>query len=214
MKLLSEDPTILTVVLAAVGVFYLVVLRATQEGKYLVFAGTAFCLAAMVVAVERSWVTDNERIAQVVDDLRSAAARSDVAGVLAHLTPDVQYGRDNDLHSPEETRSMIESRLSHAVFDIVRVSRLRTNAGSQSRRGTAEFRVFAKGRLDSSIGTITIGTADSEWALSFREVEPHVWKVSQITPVSVPGGVMPGGQPGPRPPNRHGGPARGGRPGR
>lgn len=202
MTVLSENPLILTGGLAILGVFFLVALKATQQGKYLTLAGAAFGLALAVFVIERFWVTDNERIEQAVYDLRSAVARSDVDGVFEHLAPDVQFGRDNDVHSPEETRAMIRSRLSNSAFDIVRVSQLRTNAGAQSRRGTAEFRVFAKGRLDSPVGAITIGTADSEWSLSFQEVKPHVWKVNRITPVSIPGGIMPREQP--TMPNRYG----------
>jgi len=147
MTVLSENPLILTGGLAILGVFFLVALKATQQGKYLTFAGAAFGLALAVFVTERFWVTDNERIEQAVYDLRSAVARSDVDGVFEHLAPNVRFGRDNDVHSPEETRAMIRSRLSNSAFDIVRVSQLRTNAGAQSRRGTAEFRVFAKGRL-------------------------------------------------------------------
>jgi hypothetical protein len=44
--------------------------------------------------------------------------------------------------------------------------------------------------VDSSIGAATIGTASSEWSLGFREIEPHVWKVDRISPVSIPDGVL------------------------
>jgi hypothetical protein len=207
MTILSENPMILTGGLAILGVAFLVALKATQQGKYLAFAGTAFGLALAVFVIERFWVTDNERIEQVVYGLRSAVARSDVDGVFEHLASSVRFGRDNDVHSPEETRSMIRSRLTNAAFDFVQVGQLRTNAGKQSRRGTAEFRVFAKGRLNSPVGAITIGTTDSEWSLSFQEVEPHVWKVVRIIPVSVPGGLLT--REVPRLPNRDYGPSRG-----
>jgi hypothetical protein len=207
MTILSEDPTILGGGLAILGLVFLAALRATQQGKYLALAGTAFGLALVILATERLWVTDNERIEQVVYALRDAVANSDADGVLEHLAPKVQYDERKSLLSPEETRSMIRSRLSSAAFDFVRVSQLRTNVGRQSRRGTAEFRLVAKGRLDSSVGTITIGTAGSEWSLVFQEVEPHVWKVSRITPVSIPGGIVPRAQPSL--PNRDYGPSHG-----
>ncbi len=190
MTILSEDPTILAGGLVALGVCFLVALKATQQGKYLVYAGGTFGLALVFLAIEWFWVTDNERIEQVVYALRSAVARTDVDGVLEHLAPNVQYQQGGSLISPELTRSVIQNSLANASFDLVRVSQLRTNVGKQSRRGTAEFRVFAKGRVESSVGALNIGTADSEWSLSFQEVEPHVWKVSRITPVSVPNGVL------------------------
>jgi hypothetical protein len=207
MTVLSENPIILTGGLAILGVAFLVALKATQQGKHLAFAGAALGLALAVFVIERLWVTDNERIEQAVYELRDAVARSDVDEVLEHLAPSVRFGRDNDVHSPDETRSMIRSRLSNAAFDFVRVSQLRTNVGRQSRRGTAEFRLLAKGRLNSPVGAITIGTADSEWSLSFQEVEPHVWKVVRIIPVSVPGGLLTREEP--RLPSRDYSPTRG-----
>ncbi len=70
---------------------FVVALNVTQQGKYLIRAGIAFGLALMVVAIEWFWVTDNERIEQVVYDLRRAVQSSDVEGVLAHMAPNVQY---------------------------------------------------------------------------------------------------------------------------
>jgi hypothetical protein len=135
-------------------------------------------------------VTDAERIERVVYELRDAVARSDVDAVLTHLAPNVEFDRRRILYSPDETRDLIRRTLSQTVFDFVQVSGLRTNVGVQSRRGTAEFRVSAKGQVDSSIGAATIGTARSEWSLGFREIEPHVWKVDRISPVSIPDGVL------------------------
>ena len=41
--------------------------------------------------------------------------------------------------------------------------------GEQSRRGTAEFRVFAKGSLNMSVAPMDIGTFNSVWSLGFQE---------------------------------------------
>ena len=49
---------------------------------------------------------------------------------------------------------MIKANLSHAEFEFVRISDLQTSVGKQSRRGQAEFRVFTRGRLNSSPGMI------------------------------------------------------------
>ena len=64
---------------------FAVALGSTQQGKYLIRAMIAAGLAAAVVAVEWAWVTDNERIEQVVYDLRDAVVNSDVDGdAVAH----------------------------------------------------------------------------------------------------------------------------------
>ena len=48
----------------------------------------------------------------------------------------------------EATRALIQANLSNTRFEFIRISNLQTSAGEQSRRGTAEFRVFAKGSAE------------------------------------------------------------------
>ena len=192
MTYLSEDPTVLAGLLLVMAGGFAVAMRVTQQGKYLVRAMIAAGLAAVVVLVEWLWVTDNERIEQVVYGLRDAVANSDVDGVLSYMTPDVLYVKGDMAMDGEATRSLIEANLSRARFEIVRISGLETNAGEQSRRGTAAFRVLAKGNMDTSMAPVTFGTADSSWSLGLQETAPGVWKVNRITPVQIPGGLSTG----------------------
>jgi hypothetical protein len=190
MTYLSEDPTYLAVGLLLLAGAFLVALNVTQQGKYLVRAGIALGLALVVVVIEWFWVTDNERIQQVVYDLRQAVLSSNVDGVLAHMAPNVQYLQGDTALSEYATRALIRANLEHARFDFVRISDLQTSAGQQSRRGKAEFRVFARGRLNSSQGVIDGGTPVTTWSLGFQETQPGVWKVNRISPVSIPRGVL------------------------
>jgi hypothetical protein len=98
--------------------------------------------------------------------------------------------------SEDATRAMIKSTLGRAEFEFVRISDLQTSVGQQSRRGQAEFRVFTRGRLHSSAGLPDSTTAVTTWSLGFQETEPGVWKVSRISPVAMPAGVLnlPGGR--------------------
>jgi hypothetical protein len=197
MTYVSEDPTLLGGGFLLLAGAFLVALKITQQGKYLVRAGIALGLASMVVLVEQLWVTDNERIEQVVYKLRQAVLRSDVEGVLVHLAPNVQYLRGNTALSEEATRALIQVNLSSFHFDFIRISDLHISAMQQARRGTAEFRVFAKGSQHLSSGTIDLGSAITAWSLGFQETEPGVWKVNRISPVSIPRGILafPGGLP-------------------
>jgi ketosteroid isomerase-like protein len=188
MTYLSEDPTLLAGGLLLVACGFVVALRVTQQGKYLVRALIAAALAAVVVVVEWAWVTDNERIEQVVYGLRQAVANSDVEGVLNHLTPDVLYSRGDTAMEGDATREFIRANLGHARFEIVQISGLETDVGEQSRRGTATFRVFAKGTMDSSM---PFGTASSAWSLGLQETGPGVWKVNRITPMQIPSEALP-----------------------
>src|SRR4051812_40096961 len=99
MELLSEDPTLLAGGLGVVALAALAALRVTQQGKYLIAAVAAVILALAVIAVERLWITDNERIERVVEDLRRSVAVSDAEGVIAHLAPDVEYIRGDTIVS-------------------------------------------------------------------------------------------------------------------
>ena len=172
MTYLSEDPTILAGGLLLLAAGFGVALKATQQGKYLIRALVALSLAVAVVVIEWTWVTDNERIEQVVYDLRQAVLNSDVDGVLAHMAPDVRFQKGNTTLEPDTTRDLIRTNLSNITFEFVRVSNLQTNVGEQSRRGSAEFRVIAKGNLHTSLATMNIGTPNSVWSLGFQEAKP------------------------------------------
>jgi len=185
MTFLSEDPTYLAGFLALVSVTFLMALKVTQQGKYLVWALTALGLALAVVVIEHIWVTDNERIESVVFELRRAVLAANCEDVLAQLTPDVEYVQNGISLSGEATRGLIRANLTDAVFDFVHVQDLQTSAGRQTRRGKAEFRIYAKGTLRTSLATYNVGTANSTWSLGFQETEPGVWKVNRITPVSM-----------------------------
>jgi hypothetical protein len=181
---------------------FVVALRVTQQGKYLVRAAIAAGLAAGVFAVEWAWVTDRERIEQVVYGLRDAVAASDAERTLGYLAPDVMYGSQGASLEAEATREMIRANLGRTRFEVLRISGLETNVAPQSRRGTATFHVLAKGTTDTSLASATIGTLNSTWSLGLRETEPHVWKVNRISPVqlsydpvAVPGGGRGSGGP-------------------
>ena len=187
MEYLSEDPTILAGGLLLLAGAFVVALRATQQGKYLVWALTAAGVALAVVAVEWLWVTDNERIENVVYGLRTAVASSDADAVLEYLTPDVMYVKGDLALEGEATRALIRDNLERVRFDLVRVSNLKVNAGRQSRQGSAEFSAFFKGTIDTSTASAAFGSTNSIWSLGLRETAPGTWKVHRITPVQVPG---------------------------
>jgi len=190
MTFLSEDPTYLAGCLAILAGAFLVALKVTQRGKYLVRALTALGLAAVVVVIEQVWVTDNERIERVVHDLRRAVFAANGEEVLARLTPDVEYVQDGIFLAGEATWGLIRANLANTAFDFVHIQELQTSARRQTRRGKAKFRIYTKGTLWTSMATYNVGTANSTWLLGFEETEPGVWKVNRITPVSVTEGAI------------------------
>lgn len=192
MTYLTEDPTYLVGALLLLAGSFVVALNITQQGKYLIRAGAVVALAVLVVTVDWFWITDNERIEQVVYELRRAVQNSDVDGVLSHMAPNVQYLQGDTALSEDATRALIRANLSQTRFEFVRISDLQTSAGQQSRRGKAEFRVFTRGQSAGSAGPLDGITT---WSLGFQETERGVWKVNRISPISMPQGILalPGG---------------------
>jgi hypothetical protein len=190
MTYLSDDPTVLAGALLLLAAAFGVALKVTQQGKYLVAALIAAGLAVAVVAVEWVWVTDAERIEDVIYDLRQAVLDSDSDRVAGHLARNVQYLKGDIALDAEATRGLIQSQLSHVTFDFIAIRNLRINVGRQSRRGTAEFGVLARTNL---------GTGNSVWSLGFQETEPGAWKVNRISPVQIPfnSRLVPSGTPAP-----------------
>jgi hypothetical protein len=202
MEFLSEDATYLAGGLGILAAAFLVALKVTQQGKFLVWALSSLGLAALFLVIEQLWVTDAERIERVVYDLRTAVAASNPQGVFAQLAPDVEYTQQGQSIGGDDTRSFIQSELERVKFDFVRITRLEANAGRQSGRGSAEFRVLASGSYQTSLVTYNFGTTNLDFSLGFRQTSPQVWKVDRITltrpprEMPTPGGrSSPGGQP-------------------
>jgi len=196
MEILSDDPTFLVGALGIVAAGFLVALRITQQGKFLIWALGTGALALVLLGIDWIWVTDNERIEAVVYDLRRAVRESDVDGVFKHLAPDIQYAPTGNLRylpgaavKGEMARALIRNTLHAAKFDFVRISGLETHAGAQTRRGTAEFQVIASGSFQGPGVTYNFGTTGSAWSLGLRETSPKVWQVERISPVRLPEGA-------------------------
>jgi len=181
MRFISEDVTYLAGGLGILALLFLIALRSTQQGKYLTYAGIAFALALLLVVIERVWVTDAERIEAVVYELRDAVANSDAPAAIALLAPDVEYVQQSQNLSEVETHALITRELGRARFDFVRITKLETNAGSQSRRGSAIFRVMASGTYVIGVIPFNFTGTSLDFSLGFRETSPNVWRVSRIT---------------------------------
>jgi hypothetical protein len=186
MEMLIEDATYLAGGLGVLGAAFLIAMKVTQQGRYLLWALAALALAAGVLVIEHFWITDAERIERVVYDLRDAVLASDTDRVLTHLTPDVEFVQQGHATSSgEATREHIGAILKNTKFDFLRISHLKAEASRLSRLGSAEFRVIAGGSMQSSMVNYNFGTTNSDWSLGFQETSPGVWKVNRISPTKV-----------------------------
>jgi hypothetical protein len=205
---LSENPWPLAGACAVLAVACLVLLKATQQGKYLLRAGVLAALALLVVVVERAWVTDAERIEAVVYDLAAAVRRSDADATLALLTPDVSLiqtsvtlggrrqtaagkaVRDRLAGGGEANpaRVVIGNAVRDAKFDFLSLSRLDARAYPMSGRGRADLRIFAAGSVVGPGGVqfnFATDGSGTDWSLGLRQ-EGGRWAIDQITATRVP----------------------------
>ena len=194
MEFLSDDPTYPAVALGLLALGLLVAVKVTQQGKYLFWAGGALVLLATLLLAERAWVTEEERIEEVVNGLARAVEADEpdlAAGFLApdcviENTPDhgnAFYRRVMNLFTGKLDRDALRGYLADYRFEYLKVARLRANAGRLSGRGTAEFVVHAslarKGEHPMFGMTPPSGMG---WSFGLVELEPHVWKIARMTP--------------------------------
>lgn len=186
MHYLAEDPWPLAGALAALGVIFLIALRVTQRGAYLVRGLVCLALAGAVVGIEQLWVTDAERIEWVVKDLARAVRDSDADAAVACLAPDVEVAMGDDVGAAGGALDIERFRttLADLHFDLLHVSNLRTEAFPRSQTGRATFDVTATGRT-TGVARESFGAAKTSWDLGFIEVAPGVWKVRRISPTGV-----------------------------
>ncbi len=185
MYYLNEDPTYLLAALGIAALACLVAVQVTQQGKYLYWAGGLVGAAALVFGIERFWVTDAERIEGVVYDLAAAVEASDVDKIESLLEPNVTLTRRSQTEGLVPIRSLLPL-IRTVRFDFVRISHLSAEAGAQTRRGSAEFKVLTSGTVEQGVGDMNFGAVGSEWSLGFREAGPGVWKINRITAINLP----------------------------
>ena len=191
MEFLAEDPTYLAGGLGVLAMVFLVLLRTSQQGKYLMMAGAALGLAVLVVVIERAWVTESERIEAVVYGLAEAVEDGDGDRAAEYLDPSCRVETKDRADriavmvvmglGGRPPREWLRGHLGDYRFQWVRIARLRAHAGAMTGLGTAEFVVHAMPRGDV-LGAKPTPPTGMGWSLGFREVAPHVWKVVRISP--------------------------------
>ncbi len=186
MTLLAEDASYLLIGLGVAALACLAALKITQQGKFLIWALGLVVLAGVVFGIEHFWVTDAERVEAVVYDMADAVEHSDIDRIRLHFDEKVTIGSGTRTRDGLIPLAFVFSRLKNCHFDFVKITRLTTSVGSQTRMGKAEFKATASGTYQESGNEYPIGSLGTEWALSFRETAPQVWKVTRIQAIKIP----------------------------
>lgn len=193
MEMLSDDPTYLAGGLGALGLVLLVATKATQQGKYLIGAGVALGLMVLVLIVEQIWVTDQEHIEETVYGLAKAVSESKAEVAASFLAPECRLDPGNAESNRlvqlvvgrignTKPADWLRQNLDNLQFDYLKITRLHTSAGAQSRLGTAEFTAHTMGRTKEPYAGFGTPPAGMEWSFGLREVEPGQWKITRISP--------------------------------
>lgn len=186
MHYLTEDPSYVLIGLGVAAAACLLALRITQQGKFLIWAGALVALAATVFGFERFYVTDAERVEAVVYDLARAIEASDIDAIKSHLDDKVTLGMRGRTMDGSMTLRLVLPMLRQTRFDFVRISQLTAAAGSQTKRGSAEFKVTATGTFEQGGTEVPLAALATEWSLGFSERSPGVWKVTRVTAIKLP----------------------------
>jgi len=185
----AENPWPLAGAFGLVALGFLIAMKVTADGKYLVRALIVLGLAAGVLIVEQLLVTDAERIESTVKNLIHALSRSDADGVTQALDDHVTFSIRNDTLGNELDLEQFREKLKDLTFDGIYVSRLSTSSMQQSGRGSAEFKASAAGTYQmNGVGYNFAG--NSEWSLGFRRLPSGEWKINRITAMSFPLNVV------------------------
>ena len=173
----AENPWYLVAILGFVAAGFLLTLRATQEGRYLVRALVAPGPTAgpLLIVVDQVWVTEAERVERVIRDLADAVARSDGTATMALMDDHVAFGIRSQTLGEELDLPSFAELLGQVQFDFVRVSRLSATAGAQTHRGQAEFKVTASGAIKQG-GSLRNFMGNSEWSIGLRRLPSGAWK--------------------------------------
>ena len=167
MHYIVEDPWPLGLALGGFAVLCLLALWLTGRGRFLIWAGVAGGLIAVLIGVDALWVTVDERIEAVVLDLARAAGRGNSEAVLDLLTDDVILSQgsvpviepapdsdtpiDGQLARGKAAREAIAATLQDTSFDFIHVGNLQPHAEPERRVGVADFRIYTSGSIPRHI---------------------------------------------------------------
>lgn len=188
---IAEDPWPSVVICSVLAAAFLLALKLTQQGKYLYFSLAAVAVGVLLFGIERVWVTEVERIEQVIYDLAGEVKTCDAKAVIRRFTPDVVIVQDTHVVlEGQALRAFVLANINPMAlrFDSLSVRGLECAVSSSSGRGSAEFRVLASGVATNAMSPSNLFDL-SEWSLGLELDEKGEWKVNRITPTKLPPGV-------------------------
>ena len=166
MWLVTENPWPVMVALSIIAVALVVLWRSRQDNRLLVAAGVSVLLVIGAWELDRRIVTERERLAARVLDLRDAVQAKDLAQVFGFFS-----------NSELTLKAMATSGLALVTFeDQIRVTALETTLAAEDTRGETRFRANAS---MSVAGYGAVGHQPTLWSLTWQK-EADEWRIIKI----------------------------------
>ena len=176
VNILFESPLKLALVLFFAVLICLIVWRRRRTDRTRWVFLAAVGASTILVIVQGLITTDREQIRHVIDQLRNAVSRKDVAIISAYVDPEYAlHGRDRD-----QVLLRIDAALRRTDVDTPYLYNVRIT--TDQNRGEASLTAISSVVLDGT----SLGQIVSAWQLEFVE-RPDGWRVTGIDPVKVQG---------------------------
>lgn len=165
MSWLTENPWPLVILCGVVAAILLLVWASRRRLAILLAAGLSVLLGGAVYIVERSIITDSERIEQHVLELTDAFRRKEIPVAVEFFSQ----------QAPDLRRLVQVAANLVTIREPLRVTDLHVRMLSQNSRAISHFR--ANGTI--SVGTENVGHQASRWELTWQR-EADDWKVIEV----------------------------------
>lgn len=166
MWLVTENPWPLILALSVVAVGMLAAWYARRDNRLLIVTGGVILLAVGVWEFERRVVTERERLAAEVLELRDAVQKKNLAGVFALFS-----------NSDPKLKLLATAGLALVEFeDAIRVTALETKLSSNDSRGETQFRANVSLKV---AGYGSMGRQPTLWSLGWRK-EGGEWRIVRV----------------------------------
>ncbi len=166
MWLVTENPWPLILVLSVVAVGTLAAWYARRDSRLLIATVGVILLAVATWEIERRVVTERERLAAEVLELRDAVQQKNLARVFAFFS-----------NSDPKLKILATAGLALVEFeDAIRVTALETKITSNDSRGETRFRANVSLKV---AGYGSLGRRPTLWSLGWRK-EAGEWRIVKV----------------------------------
>ncbi len=190
MTWIAENPWPLAGSCFVLAFGFLIAVRLTQQGKYLMRSGIAAALGATILLIEFVWDTDVERIERVIREVARAVQAGDAETISSYLVP-APYQIDGNIPN---ARAAMMSVGNVFEFKTIKIRSPQITAGRLTGRGKADFYAFAAWEETTRMGESDFNATPPpgiQFSVGFERTDQNEWKIYRIEIVDAPSSIDP-----------------------